>query len=139
MKLIKIDHLGIAVNPDGKSQRFWETIMGLESSGNERVENQGVDTRIYPVGDSKLELLESLGKDSPIARFLEKSGPGIHHVCFEVMDIRKAIQELTEKNIQLVYQEPRPGVENYEVTFIHPRETGGVLVELAQKIRIENP
>ncbi|NOZ74734.1 MAG: methylmalonyl-CoA epimerase [FCB group bacterium] len=133
MKIKKIDHLGIAVGPGGKSQTFWETIMGLESSGNERVENQGVDTRIYPVGESKIELLESLGDDSPIAKFLKSSGPGIHHVCFEVDDIRDAIRELIDHNIRVIFPEPRPGVENYEVTFIHPGDTGGVLVELAQK------
>lgn len=135
MKILGLEHVGIAVQSNKTSQHFWEAILGLISSSKETVEGQGVSTTIYPVGGSKLELLESLGDESPVARFLEKSGPGIHHLCFEVDDIRAAIKELMDRNIQVIFPEPQPGVENYEVTFIHPRETGGVLVELAQKKR----
>ena len=97
------------------------------------VEKEKVITDIYDTGKGKVELLESLDSTSPIKKFIEKRGTGIHHVCFEVDDIKRAIIELKENNIRVLSDEPRTGAEGYQVVFIHPSSTGGVLVELAQK------
>jgi methylmalonyl-CoA/ethylmalonyl-CoA epimerase len=97
------------------------------------VENQGVTTDIYDTGRGKVELLEAMGSDTPLGKFLEKRGAGMHHVCFEVDNITNAIKELKEFNIQVLSNEPTMGAEEYKVVFIHPKSTGGVLVELAEK------
>jgi methylmalonyl-CoA/ethylmalonyl-CoA epimerase len=97
------------------------------------VEGQGVTTDIYDTGRGKVELLEAMGPDTPIGKFLEKRGAGIHHVCFEVDNITTAIKELKQDNIQVLSNEPTIGAEGYKVVFIHPKSTGGVLVELAEK------
>ena len=97
------------------------------------LEDQGVTTDIYGTGKGKVELLEATNPDSPIAKFIDKRGAGIHHVCFEVDDIIEAIQELKENNIQVLGDTYSIGAEGYKVVFIHPRSTGGVLVELAEK------
>ncbi|RMF07794.1 MAG: methylmalonyl-CoA epimerase [Candidatus Neomarinimicrobiota bacterium] len=133
MKILNIEHIGIAVGSGDKSRDFWEKILSLTMEHEERVAGQGVDTLIYPVGPSKIELLAATGPDSPVAKYLAKHGPGIHHVCLEVEDIKQAIKELKQSGIQPVFPTPQPGVEQTLVTFIHPRDTGGVLVELAQK------
>ena len=97
------------------------------------VESEGVTTDIYDTGRGKVELLESLGEDSPINNFLKKRGPGIHHVCFEVEDINSAIKELKENNISVLSEDAKRGAEGYKIVFIHPKSTGGILVELAEK------
>ena len=135
MKILGLEHVGIAVESDEKSRAVWETLLGLTASGKETVEGQGVATTIYPVGGSKLETLNSIKPDSPVGRFLKKSGPGIHHLCFEVDDINSAIKELKGKGLRVIYENPQTGVEGFVVTFLHPKDTGGVLVELAQKMQ----
>ena len=97
------------------------------------VEDQSVTTDIYDTGNGKIELLESTKPGSAIAKFIEKRGAGIHHVCFEVEDIYLAIKELKENNIHVLSDEPSTGAEGYKVVFIHPKSTGGVLVELVEK------
>ena len=133
MKILGIEHIGIAVNSIDKDAPFWKHILKISHSGTEVVEDQGVTTDIYDIGKGKIELLESMGGDTPIGKFLENRGPGIHHVCFEVEDVTKAIKELKELNIQILSDEPTIGAEGYKVVFIHPKSTGGVLVELAEK------
>ena len=133
MKILGIEHIGIAVNSIDKDAPFWKHILKISHSGTEVVEDQGVTTDIYDTGKGKIELLESMGGDTPIGKFLENRGPGIHHVCFEVEDVTKAIKELKELNIQIISDEPIIGAEGYKVVFIHPKSTGGVLVELAEK------
>jgi methylmalonyl-CoA/ethylmalonyl-CoA epimerase len=136
MKILGIEHLGIAVTALGERSPFWETILGLTYKKTETVASQGVRTAIYDTGAGKIELLEATGPDSTVARFLEKHGEGIHHVCLKVEDIREAIAECKAAGIDVITEEPVQGTEGYLVTFIHPRSTGGVLVELAQK---QNP
>ena len=97
------------------------------------MDGQGVVTDIYDTGKGKVELLEPTAKNTTVGKFLDKRGPGVHHVCFEVDDINNAIKELKESNIQIISDEPSIGAEGYKVVFIHPKSTGGVLVELAQK------
>ena len=133
MKILGIEHIGIAVNSIDKDAPFWKHILNLPHRGTEVVEGQGVTTDIYDTGLGKVELLEAMGEDSPIGKFFENRGAGIHHVCFEVDNITTAIKELKEFNVQVLSNEPTIGAEGYKVVFIHPKSTGGVLVELAEK------
>ena len=133
MKIIGIEHIGIAVKDLKTDSPFWKHILGIEHTHSEKVESEGVLTEIYDTGKGKVELLESLHPDSPVKKFLEDCGPGIHHVCFEVDDIYESIKELKKNNIQVIGDKYRIGAEGYKVVFIHPRSTGGILVELAEK------
>jgi methylmalonyl-CoA/ethylmalonyl-CoA epimerase len=133
MKILGIEHIGIAVKDLDKSSPFWRHVLNLEHKSTETVKAQGVLTDIYDTTKGKVELLQSLGDDTPIGKFLLKKGPGVHHVCFEVDDINKAINELKELDIQVLSDTPTIGAEGYKVVFIHPKSTGGVLVELAEK------
>ena len=133
MKILGIEHIGIAVNDLDTSAPFWSHILNISHKGKEIVQDQGVLTDIYDTMQGKVELLQSLGDDTPIGKFLSKRGPGVHHVCFEVDDINQAINELNELNIHILSDRPTMGAEGYKVVFIHPESTGGVLVELAEK------
>ena len=133
MKILGIEHLGIAVKDLANDAPFWNHILNIEHQSTEVVEDQSVTTDIYDTGNGKIELLESTKPGSAIAKFIEKRGAGIHHVCFEVEDIYLAIKELKENNIHVLSDEPSTGEEGYKVVFIHPKSTGGVLVELAEK------
>ena len=133
MKILGIEHIGIAVNSIDKDAPFWKHILNLPHRGTEAVENQGVMTDIYDTGRGKVELLEAMGSGTPLGKFLDNRGAGIHHVCFEVDNITIAIKELKDLNIQALSNEPTIGAEGYKVVFIHPKSTGGVLVELAEK------
>ncbi len=133
MKIIGIEHIGIAVKALNTDASFWKHILKIPALGKEALPEQGVETDIYDTGRGKIELLESSGSDSPIDKFMKKRGPGLHHVCLEVEDINAAIKELKDNDIELISNVPRLGAEGYKVIFIHPRCAGGVLVELAQK------
>lgn len=133
MRILGIEHIGIAVNDLDKNAPFWKHVLNIPHRNTEVVEDQGVTTDIYDTGRGKVELLEATGEDTPIGKFLQKRGSGIHHVCFEVENITEAIQELKESNIQVLSNNPTTGAEGYKVVFIHPKSTGGVLVELAEK------
>ena len=133
MEILKIDHLGIAVKSieDGKS--FWSEVLGLRFEGAETVETQKVTTAFFPVGESEVELLESTSPDGPVAKFIEKKGTGFQHVAFRVADIDAALAELKAKGIQLIDEKPRIGAGGAKIAFLHPKATGGVLVELCQR------
>jgi len=133
MKILGIEHIGIAVNNIDESAPFWKHVLNISHRTTETVETENVTTDIYDTGKGKVELLESLGSDSAIQKFIEKRGPGIHHVCFEVDNIYSAIKELKDNNIYTINDEPTIGAEGYKIVFIHPKNTGGVLVELAEK------
>ena len=133
MKIKGIEHIGIAVNSLTENAPFWKHVLGLNHSGTEAVESEKVTTDIYDTGRGKIELLEAMDEDSTIAKFIEKHGADVHHICFEVDDIHKAIIELKKNNITVIYDEPKVGAEGFLITFIHPKSTGGVLVELAQR------
>jgi len=133
MKILGIEHIGLAVNNLDKDAPFWKHVLKISHKGTEVVEDQGVTTDIYDTGRGKVELLEALGESTAVGKFLKNRGPGIHHVCFEVDDINNAINELKESNIQVLSDNPTTGAEGYKVVFIHPKSTGGVLVELAEK------
>ncbi len=133
MKILKIDHLGIAVNSIENGKEFWSGALGLEFEGAETVEAQKVTTAFFPVGESEVELLESTSPDGPVAKYIEKKGPGIQHIAFRVENIEEALAELKEKGVQLIDQEPRIGAGGARIAFLHPKATGGVLVELCQR------
>ena len=133
MKILSIEHIGIAVEDIEDRSPFWENILGIKHSSTETVEHEGVKTDIYDTGSGKVELLKSISGDSTIEKFLNKKGEGIHHVCFQVDNIYQAINELKENNISIVSEKPSIGAEGYKIVFIHPKSTGGVLVELAEK------
>ena len=132
MKVIKIDHLGIAVNSIESGKKIWTDILGLGFSGAETVEEQKVTTAFFPAGESEVELLESTSPDGPIAKYLEKRGEGVQHVAFSVENIEEALQELKDKGVRLIDEKPRKGAGNKKIAFLHPKATGGVLVELCE-------
>ncbi len=133
MEILKIDHLGIAVNSIDEGKIFWSDVLGLKFEGSETVESQKVTTAFFPVGGSEVELLESTSPEGPVAKFIEKKGTGFQHVAFRVANIEKALQELKEKGIQLIDERPRIGAGGAKIAFLHPKATGGVLVELCER------
>ena len=133
MKVLKIDHLGIAVNSIDEGRNFWNEVLGLDFEGTETVEAQKVTTAFLPVGESEVELLESTAPDGPVAKYIEKRGQGIQHVAFRVANIEEALAELKEKGIQLIDQKPRLGAGGAKIAFLHPKATNGVLVELCER------
>ncbi len=133
MKILKIDHLGIAVNSIEQGQSFWRDVLGLPFEGSETVEAQKVTTAFLPVGESEVELLESTDPDGPVAKYIEKRGQGIQHVAFRVADIDAALDELQSRGVRLIDQKPRIGAGGAKIAFLHPKDTHGVLVELCQR------
>ena len=133
MKILKIDHLAIAVSSIDEKKSFWTEVLGLKMTGKETVEEQHVTTAFLPVGDSELELLESISSEGPVARYIQKKGEGIQHVAFRVENIDQALEELKEKEIPLIDQSPRIGAGGARIAFIHPKATSGVLVELCER------
>lgn len=126
----RLDHIGIAVSSIDESLPIYRAL-GLSESAREPVAGQGVITAFLPLGDTRLELLEPVGADSPIAKFLAKRGPGIHHVCFAVDDIDGALAELASRGFRLVNETPVPGADGKRVAFLHPSAGQGVLIELS--------
>jgi len=126
-----LDHIGIAVESIAEGRRLYEAL-GLAVEGEEEVSTQGVRVAFLPVGGGRLELLEPMTPDSPIARHLERRGPGLHHICLRVEDIRRSMADLRERGFELLSEEPQPGAHGCLVAFVHPRSTGGVLLELSQ-------
>jgi methylmalonyl-CoA/ethylmalonyl-CoA epimerase len=130
---MKIDHLGIAVESIEQALVFYRDALGLELKHTETVADQGVNVAMLPLGESRVELLEPTGPDTPVGKFIAKRGPGIHHICVAVEDIHATLAELKAKGVQLIDETPRPGAEGCLVAFVHPKGTNGVLVELSQK------
>lgn len=130
MKILRISHVGIAVKSVEAASRTFDDAFQLPLSNRERVEEQKVDVAMHPVGESRIELLEPTDPLSPIAKFLDKRGEGIHHLCFEVDDLEGALKELKERGVRLIDEAPRPGAVGRQVAFIHPKSTHGVLIEL---------
>lgn len=127
-----INHIAIIVPELEGALNFWEGALGLSLARTESVPSEGVDVGFLPVGNSNLELMKPTTADSGVARFLEKRGPGIHHLCFEVDDIEAMMTRLREHNIQLINEEAVEGHGGRKYAFVHPKSTGGVLVELYQ-------
>jgi methylmalonyl-CoA/ethylmalonyl-CoA epimerase len=130
---MKIDHIGIATRGIEESLGFWRDALGLEVRHTETVEEQGVRVAMLPVGEPRVELLEPTGPDTPVGKFLEKRGPGIHHVAVRVPDIHAALARLRAEGARLIDEEPRVGAGGCLVAFIHPAASGGVLLELVEQ------
>lgn len=133
----KIEHIGIAVKDINKATQIYKSLLGYEHYKTENVETENVTTSFFRCGESKIELLEATKEDSPIAKFIEKRGEGLHHVAFAVEDIRAEIKRLTEEGFTVLNEEPKRGADNKWVTFLHPKSANGVLVELCQDINDE--
>jgi methylmalonyl-CoA epimerase len=129
---MKINHLGIATKGIDEALKFWEDALGLENVHTEIVEDQKVRVAMLPIGESRIELLEPTSEDSPITKFLEKRGGGIHHIAVEVEDINAALLKLKEQGARLIDESPRIGAEGCLVAFVHPSSANGVLLELVQ-------
>lgn len=132
--IMKIDHIGIAVKNIDSSLENLKKIFEFPDLYFEIVEEQKVKIASFEIGDIKIELTEPTSEDSPIYKFLEKRGEGIHHVAFEVKDISEELEKLSEANIQLINQIPIKGAHNMQIAFLHPKSTNGVLIELCEKI-----
>lgn len=129
---MKVDHIGIATHRLDDALRFWRDGLGLELETTEEVAEQGVRVAMLPVGETHVELLEPLRQNSPIGKFLEQRGPGIHHIAIRVPDIREALAQLKRKGAKLIDETPRVGARNCLVAFVHPSSANGVLLELVQ-------
>jgi methylmalonyl-CoA/ethylmalonyl-CoA epimerase len=130
----KIEHLGIAVKELSTSIPLFETLLNTPCYKTEMVETEGVNTAFFQTGESKIELLEATRPDSPIAKFIEKKGEGIHHIAFAVTDIHAEMKRLKNAGFQLLNETPKKGADNKLVCFLHPKGTNGVLIELCQEI-----
>ena len=128
----KINHLGVAVESIDKALKFWRDGLGLELHEVEVVEDQGVRVAMLPIGESRIELLEATGAETPVGRFIAKRGAGIHHLCVAVADLNAQLDILKARGIRLIDETPRQGAGGALVAFIHPASTGGVLIELTQ-------
>lgn len=133
MKILHIDHIGVAVNSNAEGKTFWSDILGLPYEGEETVAEQKVTTAFMPVGESEVELLESTEPGGPIGKFIEKKGQGVHHIAFRVENIDQALEELKAKGVQLIDETARKGAGGARIAFLHPKATGGVLVELCER------
>ena len=132
MKILGIEHIGIALKSK-KDKYFWDILLKNTKKKIDIVENQGVKTEIYDTQNGKIEFLEGLGQNSIIEKFINKRGPGIHHISIEVESIKEAIQEMRNEGIQTITKNFSVGAEGFKIIFIHPKYTGGILVELTQK------
>lgn len=131
---MKIDHIGIAVEDLEAGLKFYRDALGLEYKGQEEVTEQGVKVAFLKIGESKIELLEPLNEDSPIAKFLSKRGEGIHHIAYLVDDIAEKVSEMDFEGVRFIGDKPTKGAGNKKIIFVHPKSSNGVLTELCQPI-----
>ena len=132
-KILDIEHVGVAVESMKGLSEIFSDILGLEFTGSEEVKDQQVITDIYQVDNSKLEFLKATSPDSPIARFIDKKGTGMHHIAFLVDHLQPALDYLKNQGVHLIDEKPRIGAEGLSIAFIHPKSSGGILVELCEK------
>lgn len=133
MKVLKLDHIGIAVSNIEEVKKLYSEILGLQHLGSETVAEQKVTTAFFPVGDTELELLESTAPDGPIGKFIEAKGQGVQHLAFRVDNLEAALAELKAKGVRLIDEKPRKGAGGAKIAFLHPKATYGVLVELSER------
>lgn len=131
--MLKIEHIGIAVSDLQEAEKIYEKLLGSPSYKREEVESEKVVTSFFRSGPNKVELLAATSESSPIHKYLEKKGAGIHHIAFAVDDIRKEMARLSAEGFTLLSEEPKPGADNKLICFVHPKGTGGVLIELCQE------
>ncbi|MBO9152510.1 methylmalonyl-CoA epimerase [Chitinophaga sp. GCM10012297] len=131
--MLKVEHIGIAVKSLSASVPLFEKLLNTPCYKTEEIASEGVSTAFFRQGDTKIELLEAAVETSPIAKFLEKRGEGVHHIAFEVADIKAEMERLKGEGFELLNAEPKPGADNKLVCFLHPKGTNGILVELTQE------
>jgi len=131
----KLEHIGIAVKNMDQANKLFSALLGREKYKVEEVASEGVRTAFFELGGLKIELLEATSEASPISKFIEKRGEGIHHLAFEVPDIHKSMEYYQTQGFELINAAPKKGADNKMICFLHPRSTGGVLIELCQEIR----
>ena len=129
----KVDHIGVAVSNLEEALKVYTDVLGLKLHGTEVVEEQKVRVAFMPVGDTEIELLESTDPEGPIAKFIEKRGEGIQHIAFRVDDIEEALEQMRQQGVRLIDEKPRYGAGGARIAFLHPKATGGVLVELCER------
>ena len=132
MKLEKINHLGVAVASLEEALPYYRDVLGMSYQGTEEVAEQKVRVAFLQIGESKIELLEPTSADSPIAKFLEKNGSGIHHIAYQVENIAETLAGLEQKGVRLIDRIPRQGTHGAKIAFIHPKSTGGILTEICE-------
>ena len=130
--LRKIEHVALAVNDLEASLAHYRDVWGIEPDHRERVEDQGVEEAMLPLGDAYLQLLGATGPDTTVGKFLAKKGEGLHHIAYEVDDLEATLRELKDKGVRLIDEAPRPGGRGHMVAFVHPKDNHGLLVELIQ-------
>jgi methylmalonyl-CoA/ethylmalonyl-CoA epimerase len=128
-----IHHLGVAVEDLGEAVATYRKLFGAELESRETMPDQGVEAAFMRIGESRIELLASLDADTPVGRFLDKRGPGMHHVAFEVDDVAAELDRLAAEGAELIDERPRPGAHGLDIAFVHPDTTGGVLAELVSR------
>ena len=133
--MIKIEHIGIAVSNLEVANKRYTQLLGAEPYKMEEVESERVTTSFFKAGESKIELIEGTGQDNAITKFIENRGEGVHHIAYEVGDIEAEMKRLKNEGFVLIDDKPKPGADNKLVCFIHPKSTGGVLIELCQEIQ----
>lgn len=131
----KIEHIGIAVKDINVSNDLFASLFGKQHYKTEEVKSEGVITSFFKNGPNKIELLQATHKDSPIAKFIEKKGEGIHHIAFAVANIEKEIKRLKKEGFKMIHETPKKGADNKLIAFLHPKATNGVLIELCQEIK----
>lgn len=129
---MRLDHIGIAVNSIDEKLKVWQDTLGLKLEAIEEVPDQRVRVAVLPVAGVNIELLEPLDEDSTIRKFINKRGEGLHHLCFEVSDIEKTLSDMKANGIVLIDEKPRTGASGKKIAFVHPKSTGGVLIELTE-------
>ena len=138
MNTKKIEHIGIAVKDLEETMNFYENMLGLEKMAVETVEDQGVNIAFFQLGETKIELLEPLNDESPIAKFIDKRSEGIHHMAVLVEDIEAKIEDMKEKGARFIGDKPTKGADNMKIIFVHPKTTNGVLLELCEPLDEED-
>ena len=133
MRATVVDHVGIAVKSIEGALKFWEGTLGIMCTGVEEVAEQKVKTAFLPIKDTEIELLEPTADDSPVAKFIEKKGEGIHHLAIRVDDLDKALEKLKAQGVRLIDEKPRKGAGGARIAFLHPAATGGILLELSER------
>ncbi len=134
MRIKKISHIAVAGDNPSETRELYENILGLNFSGSEPVEREGVTTHFFDVGESSIELLEPLSDDSAVGKFLKKRGAGLHHIALEVENLDGYVEKLKQAGITLLSDEPQLGAHNMRIIFIHPKSAGGVLIELCERV-----
>ncbi len=133
-KILGIEHIGIAANDLNGISDVFADLLGLELRSREKIDDQQVITDIYETGSGKLEFLKATDENSPIAQFIEKKGKGMHHIALKVDNLQAALDYLKGQGVQLVDTSPRTGAEGFKIAFLHPKSTGGVLIELCERV-----